>query len=93
MPRTPPVEPVLLEPAVSAVVPPRPTPALASRLRGVASSPVRELLALLDRPEVASFAGGVPAPELFDVEGLRAAFARALAADRARRALQGVLRG
>jgi DNA-binding transcriptional MocR family regulator len=50
-------------------------------------------LALLDRPEVVSFAGGLPAPELFDVEGLRAAFARALAADRARRALQGVLRG
>jgi DNA-binding transcriptional MocR family regulator len=73
---------------VSAVVPSRPLPALAARLRGVASSPVRELLALLERPEVISFAGGLPAPELFDVPGLRAAFATALGDDRARRSLQ-----
>ncbi|MGY1747375.1 aminotransferase-like domain-containing protein [Blastococcus sp. SYSU D00695] len=73
---------------MSAVVPPRPAPALAARLRGVASSPVRELLALLDRPQVISFAGGLPAPELFDADGLRAAFATALAGDRARRSLQ-----
>ena len=33
-------------------------------LRDVASSPVRDLLALIDRPEVISFAGGLPAPEL-----------------------------
>jgi DNA-binding transcriptional MocR family regulator len=49
---------------------------------------VRELLALLERPEVISFAGGLPAPELFDVAGLRAAFATALGDDRARRSLQ-----
>ncbi|RBY80721.1 PLP-dependent aminotransferase family protein [Blastococcus sp. TF02A-26] len=73
---------------MSAVVPSRPTPALAARLRGVASSPVRELLALLERPEVISFAGGLPAPELFDVTGLRAAFDSALSDDRARRSLQ-----
>jgi 2-aminoadipate transaminase len=73
---------------VSDVVPSHPMPALAARLRGVASSPVRELLALLERPEVISFAGGLPAPELFDVEGLRAAFGTALADDRARRSLQ-----
>ncbi|WP_029430967.1 PLP-dependent aminotransferase family protein [Blastococcus sp. URHD0036] len=73
---------------MSAVVPSRPTPALAARLRDVASSPVRELLALLERPEVISFAGGLPAPELFDVAGLRAAFDSALADDRARRSLQ-----
>jgi DNA-binding transcriptional MocR family regulator len=73
---------------VSAVVPSRPTPALATRLAGVASSPVRELLALLERPEVISFAGGLPAPELFDVDGLRAAFDTTLAGDRVRRSLQ-----
>ncbi|MFI7118705.1 PLP-dependent aminotransferase family protein [Amycolatopsis sp. NPDC049868] len=55
---------------------------------GVTSSPVRDLLALTARPGVISFAGGVPAPELFDVDGLRAAFGRALADGPAQRALQ-----
>src|SRR5690349_18045812 len=64
------------------------TPPLAARLRGVASSPVRDLLALLERPEVISFAGGLPAPELFDVDGLRAAFDSVLGSPAARRALQ-----
>jgi 2-aminoadipate transaminase len=53
-------------------------PAAAARLRDVASSPVREILALTQRPGVISFAGGLPAPELFDAPGLRAAFAAAL---------------
>ena len=64
------------------------TPPLAQRLRGVASSPVRDLLALLDRPQVLSFAGGLPAPELFDLDGLRAAFDTVLATDAGRRNLQ-----
>jgi 2-aminoadipate transaminase len=64
------------------------SPAVASRLRGVASSPVRDLLALLERPEVISFAGGLPAPELFDLDGLRQAFDRVLTSPDARRALQ-----
>ncbi|MFF9340005.1 PLP-dependent aminotransferase family protein [Streptomyces sp. NPDC014773] len=51
-----------------------PTPPLAARLGNVASSPVREILALTARPEVISFAGGLPAPELFDMEGIRAAY-------------------
>lgn len=42
------------------------------------SSPVRDLLALTSRPEVISFAGGLPAPELFDLDGLRAAYDLAL---------------
>ena len=54
------------------------TPPLAARLRGVKSSPVREILALTERPGVISFAGGLPAPELFDAAGTRAAFAAAL---------------
>jgi 2-aminoadipate transaminase len=57
-------------------------------MRPVDSSPVRELLALTTRPEMISFAGGLPAPELFDVDGWRAAFARALADPDARRNLQ-----
>ncbi len=48
------------------------------RALDVASSPVRDLLALTSRPEVISFAGGLPAPELFDLDGLRAAYAEAL---------------
>jgi len=60
----------------------------AQRLHGVASSPVRDLLALIDRPEVISFAGGLPAPELFDLDGLRAAFDRVLSAPAGRRHLQ-----
>ncbi|GAA3869533.1 PLP-dependent aminotransferase family protein [Saccharothrix violaceirubra] len=54
------------------------------RALNVRSSPVRDLLALVSRPEVISFAGGLPAPELFDVDGLRAAFDRAVS----RRTLQ-----
>ena len=64
--------------------PPRP----AERLAGVVSSPVREILALTARAEVISFAGGLPAPELFDVPALREAFAAALADGSAARALQ-----
>ena len=64
------------------------TPPLAARLRGVQSSPVREILALTERPGVISFAGGLPAPELFDAPALRAAFAAALADDVAGRSLQ-----
>ncbi len=60
--------------APPATAPRRPlrTPALRA-----ASSPVRDLLALTERPEVISFAGGLPAPELFDEDGLREAFAAA----------------
>ncbi|MFE0642595.1 PLP-dependent aminotransferase family protein [Streptomyces sp. NPDC058877] len=55
-----------------------PAPATASRLANVGSSPVREILALTARPEVISFAGGLPAPELFDVDGIRAAYGKVL---------------
>jgi 2-aminoadipate transaminase len=66
----------------------REPPPPASRLRGVASSPVREILALTQQPGVISFAGGLPAPELFDAAGLREAFAAALADTEAGRTLQ-----
>jgi 2-aminoadipate transaminase len=57
-------------------------------MRSAKSSPVRELLALTERSGVISFAGGLPAPELFDVTGLRAAFATVLGGDGAAGALQ-----
>jgi DNA-binding transcriptional MocR family regulator len=62
-------------------------PALAARLRTAGASPVREILALTTRPEVISFAGGLPAPELFDADGIRAAYDRVLA-EAPRRVLQ-----
>ncbi|PRY12829.1 PLP-dependent aminotransferase family protein [Kineococcus rhizosphaerae] len=65
-----------------------PKPALNRRLAGVRSSPVRDLLALTSAHDVISFAGGLPAPELFDAEGLRAAYDRALSGPAARRNLQ-----
>jgi 2-aminoadipate transaminase len=47
---------------------------VADRLRGVQASPVREILSILSRGDVISFAGGIPDPELFAVEEIRAAF-------------------
>ena len=73
---------------VATVRAPAPAPQLAGRLRGVASSPVRDLLELISRPGVISFAGGLPAPELFDVDGLRGAYDRVLSGPAARRHLQ-----
>ncbi len=65
-----------------------PPPATAARLRGVAGSAVRDILALTERPGVISFAGGLPEPGLFDTAGLRDAFTRALSDDAGRRSLQ-----
>lgn len=41
---------------------------LAERMSGMQASAVREILKVTQRPEVISFAGGLPAPELFPVE-------------------------
>ncbi|MFE6836854.1 PLP-dependent aminotransferase family protein [Streptomyces sp. NPDC057705] len=71
----------------TSVGPASPPPAFAARAASVEGSPVREILALTERPGIVSFAGGLPAPELFDTEGLRAAYDAAFAAS-ARRALQ-----
>ncbi len=65
-----------------------PHPRLAGRLAGVEGSAVREILKLTQQPHVLSLAGGLPAPELFDVAGLSAAFDRVLHGPGARRHLQ-----
>lgn len=44
-----------------------------SRMDLLKGSAIRELLALANRPEVLSFAGGMPAPELFPVDKIKAA--------------------
>lgn len=46
---------------------------LADRAAGMHGSEIRDLLVLLDRPEVISFAGGIPDPALFPVEAVAAA--------------------
>ncbi|MFI6939087.1 PLP-dependent aminotransferase family protein [Streptomyces sp. NPDC050418] len=56
-----------------------PAPPLAARARNVGGSPVRDILAVTARPEVINFAGGLPAPELFDVAGVADAYAQVLA--------------
>ena len=45
----------------------------ANRMDNIKASDVRELLKLTARPEIISFAGGLPAPELFPVADLKAA--------------------
>jgi len=51
----------------------------AQRTKAMKSSVIRELLKLTQRPEVISFAGGLPAPELFPVKRFREACQRVLA--------------
>ncbi|MEU5596896.1 PLP-dependent aminotransferase family protein [Streptomyces sp. NPDC020298] len=64
-----------------------PVPPLAARARSVGGSPVRDILAVTARPEVINFAGGLPAPELFDTEGIAQAY-RAVLTELPARALQ-----
>ncbi len=52
--------------------------AYARRMDGMKASEIRELLKLVDRADVISFAGGIPDPALFPAEAARAAYARAL---------------
>lgn len=61
---------------------------LATRSARMKASEIRELLKLLDQPDIISFAGGIPDPALFPAEAFRTAFAEALAGDRAGAALQ-----
>lgn len=49
--------------------------------RRLCSSDIRDLLAVTARPDVISFAGGLPAPELFPVDDLRASFEAVLRSD------------
>ena len=52
------------------------------------ASEIRELLKLLEQPDIISFAGGIPDPALFPAEAYRTAYANALAGDGAGSALQ-----
>ena len=57
------------------------TPRLARRMAGMQASEIRELLKILGRPGVISFAGGIPDPALFPESAVRAAYDEVLAAE------------
>lgn len=59
----------------------------ARRTRSMQSSAIREILKITQQPDVISFAGGLPAPELFPVAEVQRACARVLQ-DYGRQALQ-----
>jgi len=61
---------------------------LATRTARMKASEIRELLKLLDQPDIISFAGGIPDPALFPVAAFQAAMAGALGPGRAEAALQ-----
>ncbi len=60
---------------------------LARRMSRMPPSAVREILKVAEQPDVLSFAGGLPAPELFPIEAIAEAHAAVLARD-GRAALQ-----
>ncbi|QPC92049.1 aminotransferase class I/II-fold pyridoxal phosphate-dependent enzyme [Mesorhizobium sp. INR15] len=61
---------------------------LASRSSRMKASEIRELLKLLDQPDIISFAGGIPDPALFPAEAIRDAYADVLGGPEAGAALQ-----
>jgi DNA-binding transcriptional MocR family regulator len=60
----------------------------ATRMERMKASEIRELLKLLDQPDIISFAGGIPDPALFPTETFQQAVAAALSAETAPEALQ-----
>lgn len=50
----------------------------AKRMDNMKASEIREMLKLTQRPEVISFAGGLPAPELFPVEEMKETLAKVM---------------
>lgn len=60
----------------------------ANRISGMKASEIRELLKLLDQPDIISFAGGIPDPALFPQEAFQDAMQAALTGATGRVALQ-----
>ncbi|TPI40861.1 PLP-dependent aminotransferase family protein [Mesorhizobium sp. B3-1-9] len=61
---------------------------LASRSSRMKASEIRELLKLLDQPDIISFAGGIPDPSLFPAEAIADAYQAVLGGKEAGAALQ-----
>lgn len=60
----------------------------ATRSKRMRASEIRELLKLLERPDIISFAGGIPDPEMFPNEDFKVAYADVLSGTSAHAALQ-----
>src|ERR1700674_1026262 len=52
---------------------------LSTRMSRVKASAIREILKVTERPDILSFAGGLPAPESFPVEAIARAHQRVFA--------------
>src|SRR5437879_6919622 len=66
---------------------------LSKRMSGVRASTIREMLKATERPDVLSFAGGLPAPEAFPAEALARAHADVLSRDAAAALQYGATEG
>ena len=64
------------------------TTIFADRMGRMKASEIRELLKLLDQPDIISFAGGIPDPALFPAAAFQDAFADALSPGKREQALQ-----
>lgn len=64
------------------------TDILATRNSRMKASEIRELLKLLDQPDILSFAGGIPDPRLFPTKAFAAAYADTLSGPQGNSALQ-----
>lgn len=62
--------------------------ALARRTNRMRASEIRELLKLLDQPDIISFAGGIPNPDLFPAKAVSEAYANILGGRESGKALQ-----
>ncbi|MGJ8615841.1 MAG: PLP-dependent aminotransferase family protein, partial [Sulfitobacter sp.] len=60
----------------------------ATRMQRMKASEIRELLKLLDQPDIISFAGGIPDPAMFPTEAFQNAVAEALSPAKQATALQ-----
>ena len=65
----------------------------AERMHTMKPSTIREMLKMTERPDVISFAGGLPAPELFPVDDIRMAAERVLVESGAKAFQYGVTQG
>lgn len=65
----------------------------AARMDAMKPSSIRELLKMTERPEVISFAGGLPAPGLFPIDDIRLAAERVFTESGARAFQYGVTEG
>lgn len=66
----------------------KPAELFAARASRMKASEIRELLKLLDQPDIISFAGGIPDPALFPHDTFRQAYAEVLGGEQANAALQ-----